>query len=245
MKVYRIFGSVFVLFLLWECAAMMMQNDWLMPYPQDVFLYMKQQVFQASFYQTVSITLFRSLLGLGLSFVLACMCAYVSYCSPRFRDLSYPLLLLTRSVPNISYILFVFIWFGSERSTTIISFLILFPTIYSSMYQGFLHINQDLKNVIRMYPKKQWYLIRRVYIPMLEEAINTSLSNGVSLTFKVGVMSEIIGQVQTGIGRSLNLCRLQNDMTGIFAWTGWIILILLVIEKSIQIIHHFRKAQEI
>lgn len=244
MKANRIFGSVFVLFLIWEFAAVIMQNDWLMPYPLDVFQYMKQQVLQASFYQTVSITLFRSLLGLGLSFTLACTCAYAAYCSQRFQDIFYPLLLLTRSLPNISYILFVFIWFGSERSTTIISFLILFPTIYSSMYQGFLHIDQDLKNVIRMYPKKQWYCIRRVYIPMLEEAINTSLSNGISLTFKVGVMSEIIGQVQTGIGRSLNLCRLQNDMTGIFAWTGWIILILLVIEKSMHVIDRLRKAQD-
>ncbi|MDO9592460.1 MAG: ABC transporter permease, partial [Erysipelotrichaceae bacterium] len=39
------------------------------------------------------------------------------------------------------------------------------------------------------------------------------------------IMSEVLGQVQTGIGKSMFLGKLYLDTTSIFAWTVWIILI--------------------
>ena len=140
-------------------------------------------------------------------------CAFLSYRIPAFHDLFYPILLLTRSVPNISYIIVILLWFGSESSAAIVSFLIIFPTIYSSLYSGLQHMDE----------------------------IQASLSNGISLTFKVGVMSEIMGQVPMGIGRQMNLCRLTSDMTGVFAWTGWIILILLLMDALL----HFAGRQKV
>ena len=84
-------------------------------------------------------------------------------------------------------------------------------------------------------------MLRRVYLPLLSSSIQASLSNGISLTFKVGVMSEIMGQVPMGIGRQMNLCRLTSDMTGVFAWTGWIILILLLMDALL----HFAGRQKV
>ena len=54
-------------------------------------------------------------------------------------------------------------------------------------------------------------------------------------------MSEIMGQVPMGIGRQMNLCRLTSDMTGVFAWTGWIILILLLMDALL----HFAGGQKV
>ena len=160
---------------------------------------------------------------------------------PAFHDLFYPILLLTRSVPNISYIIVILLWFGSESSAAIVSFLIIFPTIYSSLYSGLQHMDENLKRVVQLYPESRWYLLRRVYLPLLSSSIQASLSNGISLTFKVGVMSEIMGQVPMGIGRQMNLCRLTSDMTGVFAWTGWIILILLLMDALL----HFAGRQKV
>ena len=101
-----------------------------------------------------------------------------------------------------------------------VSYTHLFPTIYSSLYSGLQHMDENLKRVVQLYPESRWYLLRRVYLPLLSSSIQASLSNGISLTFKVGVMSEIMGQVPMGIGRQMNLCRLTSDMTGVFAWTG-------------------------
>lgn len=233
---FRTCSAVFVLFLIWEVIALWMKNDWLIPYPMDVLSTMAHQMASTSFYEMISYTLLRSSMGLAFAFILALITSYMSYQHKTFRDLFYPVLLLTRSVPNISYIIIILVLFSRESSVAIICFLILFPMLHSNLYSGFQHIDANLKNVLRIYPESLSYRIRHVYLPLLRGFIESSISNGISLAFKVGVMAEIIGQVQYGIGRQLNLCRISFDMTGIFAWTGWIIFLLVMLESIIKII---------
>lgn len=244
MKKYTV-TSVFFLMLFWHLLAVWMNNDFLFPYPKQVIETMVQQVTDPIFYESIAQTLLRSTIGLAAAFLLAFICSMLSFQSSIFRNLFYPILLLTRSVPNICFVILIILWFGSDVSAAIVNFLIIFPTAYSSLYSGLHHIDPTLKNVIRMYPEKNGYLIWKIYIPLIQEAIQASLSNGISLAFKVGVMSEIVGQVQVGIGRQLNICRLTPDMAGIFAWTGWIILILVCLDGFIQLIYHKKNLPKI
>ena len=230
MKKYRTITSLFILFLLWQIISMRVDNDFLIPYPIEVFKMMGKHIVSSSFYQIIGATLFRSLLGLAVAFIFAFLCAYFAYRFKMFRDIFYPILLLTRSVPNIAYIIIILVWFGAENSAAIVSFLIIFPTIYSNIYSGLHGIDKNLKNVMRLYPSSERYCLKKIYFPLLKGPIEASLSTGISLTFKVGVMAEILGQVQIGIGRQLNLARITMDVTGIFAWTGWVILLLLLME---------------
>lgn len=244
MKKYTI-SSIFFLVILWQLSAAWMNNDYLFPYPKQVIQTMIQQVSSPIFYESVIQTLFRSCIGLMMAFTLAFICSFLSYQSALFRNLFYPVLLLTRSVPNICFVILIILWFGSDISATIVNFLIIFPTAYSSLYSGLHHIDPTLKKVIKIYPERKRYLVLHIYIPLIQEAIQASLSNGISLAFKVGVMSEIIGQVQVGIGRQLNICRLSPDMAGIFAWTGWIIIILVCLESFVRLIYHKKKLPDI
>ena len=103
MRQARILSSAFLLFLLWWLLAVWMDNDFIIPYPLDVLKLMGAQLQSAAFYQSTLVTLLRSWGGLLAAFVLAGWCAFLSYRMPAFHDLFYPILLLTRSVPNISY----------------------------------------------------------------------------------------------------------------------------------------------
>lgn len=239
MKKYRILASILLLILLWQMIAFNLDNDFLFPYPIDVLQVMGKHITTTLFYQVIFATIARSLCGFLLAFVSAFLCAYCAYQSTIFKDLFYPILLLTRSVPNVAYIIIVLVWFGAEKSATIVSFLIIFPTIYSNLSSGLQSIDTNVKKVITLYPESEWYRIRKIYIPLLRRFIEASLSTGISLTFKVGVMAEILGQVQMGIGRQLNLCRITSDMAGIFAWTGWIIFILVLMEVLLQLCYRY------
>lgn len=236
MKRMRVISSIFVLFLLWELLAVQINNDFLIPYPTAVIKMMSQQIWTTVFYQNVVATLYRSLLGLFIACILAFLCAYVSFRFHSFHDLFYPFLLLTRSVPNVAYIIIILVWFGPEKSAAIVSFLIIFPTIYANLFHGLYGIAPNLDKVMQLYPEKEMYRIRRIYLPLLRLPIQASLTTGISLTFKVGVMAEILGQVQIGIGRQLNICRITTNVTGLFAWTLWIILILLIMECLLHLI---------
>lgn len=233
-QISRTLAAVMILLLLWQLFAMLKDNDMLVPYPLQVFERMRLQIFSKSFYETISITLLRGLLGLLAAFICGLSGAYLSFRSNVFRDLFYPLLLLTRSVPNISYILIVLIIFARSIAVIIILFLILFPIIYSNIYSSLLHLDKSLMEVMKLYPETEGYCIRKVYLPLLKPAIEASLSAGISLAFKVGVMAEILGGMQEGIGRELNLCRLNFDMIGMFAWTGWMIFLLMMLDHILK-----------
>lgn len=220
--------------LLWQFIAMTLQNDILIPYPSAVVQIMWKQVCDASFYNVILHTLFRTLCGFFIALSLALIMSLSSYFYTWIEDIFYPVLLLTRSIPNISYILIVLFWFSSESSVIIISFLILFPTIYANLHQGLATMSTTLQDVLQVYPAPRWYAIKNMYLPHLTPYLFASMSAGISLSFKVGIMAEILGQVKIGIGRQLNICRLNLDMAGVFAWTIWIILILFILEKFLE-----------
>lgn len=241
MKKYRSFTTVFLLILLWQIFALQTANDFLMPYPIDVIKYMVSLLSTQSFYIAVFTTLLRVFIGLFVAFTMAMLCATLANRYSLFHDLFYPILLLTRSIPNISYVIIILLWFGAEKSSAIITFLILFPMMYANLYEGLCNINQDLIKVMKIYPEKKSYLLRKIYIPLLHSAIKASLLTGISFGFKVGVMAEIVAQAQNGIGRQMNYCKVSFDMTGVFAWTGWIILLALLMEIMIHFLLYRKK----
>ena len=241
MKNYRSVSAVLMLFLLWELMAVQTGNDIIMPYPGDVLSFMASQLHSQTFYLSIGYTLMRAMFGLLWAFGVAVVCAWAAYRSKLFQDLFYPLLLFTRSVPNVSYIIIILLWFGREKSSAIITFLILFPIMYANLYQGLQHIDRNLLNVIKIYPERKRYQIRKIYLPLLQSAVYASISSGLSLGFKVGVMAEILGQAPVGVGRQMNLCKITMDMTGVFAWTGWIIVLLMILEGILSFIMKQKK----
>lgn len=230
MKRSSRYGSIIILLLLWYVIAVQLNNEFRMPNPADVGMRMIRQLASPEFFNAVSVTLFRSLAGLAVAFILALLSALLSSYHEVAREMLSPLILVTKSIPNISYIILVLIWFGREISAVIITFLILFPTFYSAFLEGLLSIDEKLKKVMRLYKERPLREIKTVRLPMLRPFIRGSLLSGVGLAFKVGVMAEILGQVSYGIGRELQYCRTDLDMVGIFAWTGWIIFILILLD---------------
>ena len=230
MKRSSRYGSIILLLIVWYVIAIQLNNEFRLPNPADVGMRMMQQLTSPEFFNAVSITLIRSLVGLAVAFVLAMLLALLSSYHPLAREMLSPIILVTKSIPNISYIILVLIWFGREISAIIITFLILFPAFYSAFLEGLLSMDDKLKRVMRLYKEKTLREIRMVRLPMLRPFIRGTLLSGIGLAFKVGVMAEILGQVSYGIGRELQYCRTDLDMVGIFAWTGWIIFILIILD---------------
>jgi NitT/TauT family transport system permease protein len=59
------------------------------------------------------------------------------------------------------------------------------------------------------------------------------------LGLKVGIMAEILGQVRSGIGRSMNYARLNLDTAGIVAWT----IVIILLSVGIDLLFSWLQAQ--
>ena len=230
----RVLLGMILLVGVWFGLSRALNNEILLPDPIHVFQTMMGPVGSILFYQSVIQTLIRIISGFLIALLAALLFALATYFYPWLGDLSYPLLLVTRSVPNISYILMVLFWCSAQTSVIVISFLILFPTTYATLYQGLCDVSDEYHDVMKLYPGSRLFDCRAIYLPFLRPYLHTAIKTGVSLSLKVGIMAEILGQVRVGIGRQLNICRLNLDMAGVFAWTLWIMLLLFLLERMIE-----------
>lgn len=222
-------------FALWQGIAMVVNRPVILPSFVDVFLRIFNLLLTSDLYLHVSMTLIRVIQGTALAFVLALIVALMTHESKLLKDLLSPLILITKTIPNITYILLVLIWFARELSVIAVSFLILFPVLYSQFKTGLDQINPELIELFKLYPEGLVHKVSKVLVPLIKPYLFAGLKNGLSLGFKVGVMAEILGQVQPGLGYLMHIARMNFETTDLFAYTAIMILVVVIIEKGIDL----------
>ncbi len=236
--------TVFVLVMVWIVLGMMVDNSIKLPSFFDVLVRMRELAFSYEFYEAFGYTLLRSLSGLFFAMVLALIIGIAAGMNSHIEEYFEPIYTILKSIPNISYILIVLIWSSSDFTMRVISFMVMFPMAYANVLNGMKSIDQDYLDVMKIYPEKKITEIFRVYLPLISTYIFASLSNGIGLTFKVGIMAEIMGSVSPGVGRQFQLCRIHVDMISTFAWTIWLILLLMGLEGLIHLLNRYWNKQD-
>ena len=228
-----------LIFIFWIWLAHQVQNDVLIPYPLTTLTCLFHILFDVTFYRALGTTLFHVFSACIISLLLAMIIGIGGY---RFKSISYffePLNKIIKTIPNISYIIIILIWFGSNKSVSIICFLIIFPMIYANIVYSLENMDTKYHDVELIYHESFINTLRFHLLPYLYPLVLSNLKTCVSLGFKVGVMAEILGQTTQGIGRLLQLAKLDLDMTAIFAYTIIIILICISIDLIFDIFIHF------
>ena len=234
--------TVLVIIILWEGLALLINNDILIPLPWNVFQQMLTNIVTPSFYYTVSVTIIRMLKGLIVALISAFILGVLGGIYPKIADYFSIINDIIKTIPNISYIIIVLIWLGSEGSVTVVTFFILFPGLYANILLGMNSLTQDLKDVMAIYPETLFNKIKKVYLPQIFPYLLSGLKVAFGLGFKVSVMAEILSQVKVGIGKQIYYARNMLDMTSIIAWTLWIIIISLLVDQVFEkIIEHRTK----
>lgn len=236
--------TLLVLLILWFGLGNMVNNEIKLPALLDVFGAMGVMITSFSFYEALLITFWRALSGLAIAMLVGIMLGVCAGLSKKFEDYFAPLFLILKSIPNISYILIVIIWSSNSFAVRVISFMIMFPMIYSNVLSGMKAIHSDLIDVMRVYPESKFDEIIKVYLPCIMPYILAAFSSGLGLTFKVGIMAEIIGSVNSGIGRMFQVFRLNVDMVSTFALTIWLIVFLAILEWLLRLIQTKWKQDE-
>ena len=204
----------------------------------DLFTVLKFFIAEASdinFYIAFFTSITRVLIGSSLALIFAFFSALVSQRYDWYRSLINPFLTLVKTLPNITYILLILIWLSREISVSVIAMLIVFPASYSQMISGLDNLNVDQLEVMEVYPESFIETLLKVYIPNLLPFIFEAMILSLSLGFKVGVMAEILGQVQPGLGYLLYGAKVNFEIAELFALSIWMILWVVFVEKGIRL----------
>lgn len=228
--------TVIILLLIWLYLGKAVNNEIRLPALMDVMDTMIMQASSPEFYQAFWMTIQRSLSGLIIAGIAGLILGVLSGLSPKFEEYFSPIYLILKSIPNVSYILIVLIWTSNDFAVKTISFMIIFPMTYANVLSGMKSIDQDLLDVMELYPESKFTEIIHVYLPLISPYVLAALNNGLGLAFKVGIMAEIIGSVSPGVGRMFQVYRINVDMTSTFALTIWVVLFLGLVELIIRLI---------
>lgn len=219
--------------IVWQTAAVCIDNRILLVGPAEALNALVKHVIQPDF----MVIMFHSFARIGLGFFLALFAGLilgmVSYRFPMAQELLSPVIQTLKSIPVASFVVLLLIWFGSQRLSFFISFLIVFPNVYVNMIAGLKSADVKLLEMAKVFGigriKRFFYIYRPAFMPYLESCLKISLG----MSWKSGVAAEVIGLPEHSLGERLYLSKIYLDTAGLFAWTFTIIFISFFFEKTV------------
>ncbi len=233
LKKSKAYGLVAICFwlMVWEVASRLIDNAILMVSPVQVFLTLMDMIKTAEFYHGLISTMGRILGGFFAGFVLGISLATLAYKYEIVAYLLKPINSVIKTTPVAAFIILILIWVGSSYLVVIIALLMVFPIIYSNIYQGYCQVQPEMIEMGRIFRLSFRRKIRYIYLPSLMPYLTVGSTLSLGLCFKAGIAAEVIGIPAGSIGANLYNAKLYLDTNIVFAWTIVIIVCSVWLEK--------------
>lgn len=228
----RIWAVAFWL-IVWQLASVAIGSDILLVSPITVVVRLLQLATEIAFWKTILFSLVRIAGGFFLAVLSGCLLAVLSACFAKIRDLLQPLVLAVKTVPVASFIILALVWFSSRNLAVFISFLMVFPVIYTNVLNGIRETNHELLEMAAVFEIPLWRRIRYIYVPQVFPYFEAGCTVALGLCWKSGIAAEVIGMPRGSIGERMQQAKVYLDTPDLFAWTLVIVVLSLIFEKLV------------
>lgn len=217
----------------WQAVSMAIGKDILLVSPLRVLLRLAELAVTADFWGSIAFSLVRIVGGFLLAALAGCALAALSARFRRVEELLYPAVLAMKSIPVASFIILALIWFSSRNLAVLISFLMVFPVIYTNVLSGIRSADPALLEMARVFRLPPLRIVRYIYLPQVMPYFVSGCTVALGLCWKSGIAAEVIGIPKGSIGEHLQRAKVYLNTPDLFAWTLVIVLISLCFEKLI------------
>lgn len=228
----RIWAVAFWL-IMWQLASVAIGSDILLVSPITVVVRLLQLMTEITFWKTILFSLVRIAGGFFLAVLSGCLLAALSAYFTKIRDLLQPLVLAVKTVPVASFIILALVWFSSRNLAVFISFLMVFPAIYTNVLNGIRETNQELLEMAEVFEIPLPRRIRYIYVPQVFPYFESGCTVALGLCWKSGIAAEVIGMPRGSIGERMQQAKVYLDTPDLFAWTLVIVVLSLIFEKLV------------
>ena len=233
MKILKKIGIIALWVVLWQAAALIIHNSILFAGPAETVKSLISMSGDGEFISSVLSSYGHIMGGILIGVVLGVLLGIASYKVELVKDMLAPLTSVVKAVPVASFAVLVLIWFGSSNVSTVISALVVFPIVYTSILEGLGTSARDLLEMAYVYRMPGFNQIRYIYLPSLVPFFKSALSLSIGMGFKSGVAAEVIGQSALTMGNGLYRAKVLLDTSALFAWTIVIVLVSYITERII------------
>ncbi len=217
----------------WALIARIVDQSVLLPSPAAVFKKLITFGITGEYWLTILESCFRIFIGYISGLLAGLITAFLCSRSTVATIFISPLLSVIRSVPVASFIILALVWIGRTNVPAFIALLMVFPIISGNVYEGFSHIDKELKEVAQIYRFGFLKRFRTLDYPAVLPYFLSGAKTSLGLAWKAGVAAEVLCSLRNSIGGKIYDSKLYLETDSLFAWTITLIIISMTIEKLV------------
>lgn len=210
---------------------MLVGTDLLLVSPLQIVKRLSTLVFEESFLLTVRFTFSRIAIGFLLGLLFGAIFALVAGRFKTFEILLWPYMVTVKSIPVASFVVIALIWFSSSNLSSLISFLMVLPIVYTNLLEGIRSVDRKMLQMADVFKMPFGRRVRFIWLPSVKPFLLSAVRIALGLAWKSGVAAELIGIPEGSVGEELYYSKLYLDTESLFAWTVVIVVISVAFEK--------------
>ena len=217
----------------WQLVSMYVGKELLVASPGRVFAILLSEVQTSLFWKTIAASILRITVGFLLAIITAVPVAILTSRFELPRALLSPVISIVRATPVASFILFLLIWCRNTHVPSIITFLMVFPIVWTAVTKGIETMDTDLEEVGRVFRLDRWHMLRDIYAPQVAPFFMQSVITSLGLAWKSGIAAEVLCTPNYSIGKMIYNARVYLETPQLFAWTLTVIVLSMLLEALI------------
>ena len=229
---------------LWEMACLAMNNQLLVVSPLDVGRRLLELGGTGDFWGTIGVSFGRVFFGYLIGTAAGILLGAAGGRYSAVHTLLSPVLAVIKAAPVTSFVILALVWIKSYNLSVFVSFLVVFPPVYMSVYNGIRGADRTLLEVARVYRFSRWKTVRLCWLPSIAPLFRTAVSTAVGFAWKAGIAGEVLALPRTGIGTMLRDAKVYLETLDVFCWTAVTILLSLLVEKLVLRLARGRAGRE-
>ncbi|MEA4816183.1 MAG: ABC transporter permease subunit [Lachnospiraceae bacterium] len=223
--------SITIWLFIWQGVYMLINREILIVSPLQVLKTLSSLAVTQTFWFIVLKSMLRIISGFLLAIALGVAVAVLTAAIPFAYDFFYPIISVIRATPVASFILLALIWMKTGTVPFFISFLMVFPIVWSNVLEGIKNADKKLLEMANIFKFSSFKKIYMIYVPSVMPYFSAAAATGVGLAFKSGIAAEVISRPKLSIGGMLYDSKIYIETPELFAWTAVVIILSVIIEK--------------
>lgn len=206
----------FVLLLIWQAGAMLMDAAYILPSPTQILVRM-WELRGPLLTAHLPATLLCTSIGLVISIVLGLLLAVLMDISPMAEKMLYPLIVASQTIPTTALAPLFVLWFGySIWSRVLVTILITFFPIAITVFDGFRSTKTDMIDMLKTFGAGKKDIFLKLKIPSALPYFFSAIKMAIPMSVIGAAIGEWLG-AQAGLGYFSRRMMTQLDGAGVFA----------------------------
>ncbi len=230
---------ILALLLIWEIAVFAFEIPlYVLPSPVDILKALIKDFNEILMHSMV--TFYEAILGMIIALVLAVVLSVLMDKFSLVRDVIYPILVVTQTVPMIvlAPIFVIYLGFGLMPKIVTVVLMCFFPIVVN-FSDGLMSVDKEYVNLARSYGASSFKIYKIIKIP----AAIPSLFSGVKVAATYSISGAVVGEwvaAQEGLGYYLIRAKNAYMLDTAFACVLMIVILSLLMNLIIKIIILFQ-----